>query len=82
MRIFSFVCLTAFLISTATAAEPAAEMANFSVFSGINVADLAKGEPKVAHGPALSGHFLKNFFGKFAAGIVSARVLAANLLIH
>jgi len=55
MRIFSLVCLTAFLISKAAAADPAAEMANFSVFSGINVADLAKGEPKVAHGPALSG---------------------------
>jgi hypothetical protein len=55
MRFFSLVCLTAFLISKATAADPAAEMASFSVFSGINVADLAKGEPKVAHGPALSG---------------------------
>jgi hypothetical protein len=55
MRFFSLACLMAFLISNATAADPAAEMASFSVFSGINIADLAKGEPKVAHGPALSG---------------------------
>jgi len=44
MRIFSLLCLMAFLISKATAADPAAEMASFSVFSGINVAELAKGE--------------------------------------
>jgi hypothetical protein len=55
MRIFSLLGLAALAISNATAADPAAEMASFSVFSGINVADLAKGEPKVAHGPALSG---------------------------
>jgi hypothetical protein len=76
MRIFSFVCLTAFLISTATAADPAAEMANFSVFSGINVADLAKGEPKVAHGPALSGHFISAQSCFVVAG-VPARVSEA-----
>ena len=55
MRIFSILSLAAFAFSNAIAADPAAEMASFSVFSGINVADLAKGEPKVAHGPALSG---------------------------
>jgi hypothetical protein len=58
MRFFSLVCLTALLISKATAADPAAEMASFSVFNNVNVADLAKGEPKVAHGPAMSGHFI------------------------
>jgi hypothetical protein len=55
MRIFSLLGLVALAISNAAAADPAAEMAGFSVFSGINIADLAKGEPKVAHGPALSG---------------------------
>jgi hypothetical protein len=58
MRFFSLVCLTALLISKATAADPAAEMASFSVFNNINIAELAKGEPKVAHGPAMSGHFI------------------------
>jgi hypothetical protein len=55
MRIFSLLGLVALAVSNATAADPAAEMASFSVFSGINIADLAKGEPKVSHGPALSG---------------------------
>src|SRR2546423_26967 len=52
MRFFSLLALVAFLISKAVAADPAAEMASFSVFNNINVADLAKGEPKAAHGPA------------------------------
>jgi len=55
MRTFSVLSLAVLTVSNATAADPAAEMATFSVFSGINVADLAKGEPKVAHGPGLSG---------------------------
>ena len=58
MRIFSLLALVAFLISKAVAADPAAEMASFSVFNNINVADLAKGEPKAAHGPAMGGHFI------------------------
>jgi hypothetical protein len=58
MRILSFVCLGAFTISNALAADPAAEMASFSVFNDINVAELAKGDPKVAHGQGLSGHFI------------------------
>src|SRR2546430_721448 len=58
MRVFSLLCLAACLVSPATAADPAAELASFSVFNNINVAELAKGEPKVAHGPAMSGHFI------------------------
>ncbi len=58
MRLFSLLSLVAFLISTATAADPAAEMASFSVFNNVNVAELAKGEAKVAHGPPLGGHFI------------------------
>ena len=38
MRIFSLLALVAFLISKAAAADPAAEMASFSVFNNINVA--------------------------------------------
>jgi hypothetical protein len=58
MRILFLICLGAFTISKSLAADPAAELASFSVFNNINVADLAKGEPKVAHGPPLSGHFI------------------------
>jgi hypothetical protein len=76
MRFFSLVCLTAFLISKAAAADPAAELASFSVFSGINVADLAKGEPKVAHGPALSGSVISAQSCFVVAG-VPARVSEA-----
>src|SRR5207237_5489881 len=76
MRFFSLLCLAAFVISKAAAADPAAEMASFSVFNNINVADLAKGEPKVAHGPALSGHFISAQSCFVVAG-VPARVCAA-----
>jgi hypothetical protein len=76
MRIFSLVCLTAFLISKAAAADPAAEMASFSVFNNINVAELAKGEPKVAHGPPMSGHFISAQSCFVVAG-VPARVSEA-----
>jgi hypothetical protein len=58
MRVFSLIYITALLVSKAAAADPAAEMASFSVFNNINIADLAKGEPKVAHGPAMGGHFI------------------------
>ncbi len=58
MRFFSIVCLFAIAITKAAAADPAAELASFSVFNNINVADLAKGDPKVAHGPAMGGHFI------------------------
>jgi len=76
MRIFSLLGLAALAVSKATAADPAAEMGNFSVFSNINVADLAKGEPKVAHGPALSGHFISAQSCFVVAG-VPARVSEA-----
>jgi hypothetical protein len=58
MRLLLILCLAAFAISTGAAADPAAEMASFSVFNNINVAELAKGEPKVAHGQGLTGHFI------------------------
>jgi hypothetical protein len=51
-------------------------MGNFSVFSNINVAELAKGEPKVAHGPALSGRFISAQSCFVVAG-VPARVSEA-----
>jgi hypothetical protein len=76
MRLVSLLCLTGLLASTALAADPAAEMASFSVFNNINVADLAKGDPKVAHGPAMSGHFISAQSCFVVAG-VPARVSEA-----
>ena len=76
MRIISLLALVAFLISKAVAADPAAEMASFSVFNNINVADLAKGEPKAAHGPAMGGHFISAQTCFVVAG-VPARVSEA-----
>jgi hypothetical protein len=76
MRLFSLLCLAAFGASTAIAADPAAEMASFSVFGNVNIADLAKGEPKVAHGPAMSGHFISAQSCFVVAG-VPARVSEA-----
>jgi hypothetical protein len=76
MRLVSLLCLTGLLASTALAADPAAEMASFSVFNNINVAELAKGDPKVAHGPAMSGHFISAQSCFVVAG-VPARVSEA-----
>lgn len=75
MRFFSLVCLAVLSIgnSAAAGADPAADMASFSVFNNVNVADLAKGDPKVAHGPALSGHFI-SAQACFVVGGVPARV--------
>ena len=36
MRLLSLLCLIVFAISTAAAADPAAEMASFSVFNASN----------------------------------------------
>jgi hypothetical protein len=76
MRLLSLLSLAAFGISMAVAADPAAEMANFSVFNNVNVAELAKGEPKVAHGPPMSGHFISGQSCFVVAG-VPARVSEA-----
>jgi hypothetical protein len=76
MRFFSLSCLLVFAISTVAAADPAAELASFSVFNNINVAELAKGEPKAAHGPAMSGHFISAQSCFVVAG-VPARVSEA-----
>jgi hypothetical protein len=76
MRILFLLGLAAFLVSKAAAADPAAEMASFSVFNNINVADLAKGDPKVAHGPAMGGHFISAQSCFVVAG-VPARVSEA-----
>jgi hypothetical protein len=75
MRLFSLLCFSALAISPVLA-DPAAELGSFSVFENINIAELAKGEPKVAHGPALSGHFISAQSVFVVAG-VPARVSEA-----
>lgn len=57
MRILCLLCVSALAASQALA-DPVAELGSFSVFNNVNLAELAKGEPKVAHGPALGGHFI------------------------
>lgn len=44
--------------STINAADPAAELAGFSVFDEIDIEDLAKGDVKTMHGPPMNGRFL------------------------
>ena len=75
MQFFSLLWVGAFTASTALA-DPAAEMAGFSVFGNVNVAELAKGEPKIAHGPAMGGHFISAQSCFVVAG-VPARVSEA-----
>jgi len=77
MRFLSLLCLAAFVISKAAAAtDPAADLASFSVFNNVNVADLARGEPKTAHGPPMGGHFISAQSCFVVAG-VPARVSEA-----
>ena len=57
VKIFSFLCLLALWIPNVLA-DAASELASFSVFDKVDLAELAKGEPKVAHGPAMSGRYI------------------------
>ena len=57
VRTFSVICLLAFGIPTAFAADPAAELASFSVFDKVDLAALAN-SPSVAHGPPMSGSYI------------------------
>jgi hypothetical protein len=75
MRILSSLCLGIFAFSSALA-DPVAEMAGFSVFGTVNLPELAKGEPKVAHGPPMSGHMISAQSCFVVAG-VPARVSEA-----
>ena len=43
VKTVSFLCLLAFSTSTALAADPAAELASFSVFPKVDLAQLSKG---------------------------------------
>jgi hypothetical protein len=76
MRFFSLLFVVALAVSNAVAADPAADLASFSVFNNVNIAELAKGEPKVAHGPPLGGHAISAQSVFVVAG-VPARVSEA-----
>ncbi|MEY2542119.1 MAG: hypothetical protein QOI22_1721 [Verrucomicrobiota bacterium] len=57
---FAAVALTAFFWarSTIALADPASELASFSVFDKIDINDLATSDVKTLHGPPMSGRFL------------------------
>ena len=53
------VSLTSFVVTIATTrADAAAELASFSVFDKVDLAQLAQGDAKTAHGPPSSGRYL------------------------
>jgi hypothetical protein len=57
---FAAAALIAFLIarSTIALADPASELAGFSIFDKIDIAELAKSNVRTEHGPPMSGRFL------------------------
>ncbi len=57
-RLPAGLLLFLFVRSTIYGADPVAELAGFSVFDKIDIAQLAKGDAKVMHGPPMSGRFL------------------------
>jgi hypothetical protein len=57
VRVFSVLCLLALGIPN-TLADPVSELASFSVFDKVDLAALAKGDPTVAHGPAMGGRYI------------------------
>src|SRR5580704_6152767 len=57
---FATAALIAFFVtrSTIALADPASELAGFSIFDKINIAELAKSNVRTEHGPPMSGRFL------------------------
>jgi hypothetical protein len=59
---FTRVVLLLLLVTTgwsmSRAADPAAELASFSVFDKIDLSELAKSDAKTMHGPPMSGRYL------------------------
>jgi hypothetical protein len=61
MKLCRFLLVLLFLStarSTIAAADPAAELASFSVFDEIDINELAKSDVKTLHGPPMGGRFL------------------------
>lgn len=57
MRIFPFICVLFCWLQNAVA-DPISELASFSVFDKVDLAALAKGEPKIAHGVPMGGRYI------------------------
>jgi hypothetical protein len=60
MNYFLRVCVSLFFCaaSTIARADAVSELARFSVFDKIDIAELAKGDVKTMHGPPMNGRFL------------------------
>ncbi|HEY2614747.1 MAG TPA: hypothetical protein VGI42_03495 [Chthoniobacterales bacterium] len=58
VKIFCCCCCFLALVVPASFADPVSEMASFSVFDKIDLAELAKTEVKTAHGPPMSGRYI------------------------
>jgi hypothetical protein len=58
------------------AADPAAELAEFSVFDKIDIEDLAKSDAKTMHGPPMNGRFLSVQSVYVAAGAPDKQIEA------
>ena len=55
VKLFSFLCLLAVSTSNAAAADPVAELAGFSVFPKVDLAQLSKGDVKPVRGGSVGG---------------------------
>ena len=58
MRFFCILLLSLGAPLVCRGAEPAAELASFSVFDKVDPAELAKSGPKTMHGPPMGGRYL------------------------
>ncbi|MEY2485673.1 MAG: hypothetical protein QOH39_1321 [Verrucomicrobiota bacterium] len=57
-RFLALILLLPSFAARIRAADPAAELASFSIFDGIDLAELAKSDVKTLHGPPSSGRYL------------------------
>jgi hypothetical protein len=78
MNLCRFLFLLGFLTarSTVAAANPAAELASFSVFDKIDINDLAKSDVETTHGPPMGGRFLSVQSCYVAAGSPEKQIAA------
>jgi len=57
-QIRSILSILLGFVGPAIAADPTAELASFSVFDKVNLAELAKSDAKTVHGPPMNGRYL------------------------
>lgn len=59
MRALFLPCVVSVILALTASADPLAELSSFSVFSNVDIAQLAKSDVKTAHGPPMNnGRFL------------------------